>query len=689
MTREWKLPNRWPSPKRTEFLEIAKPPCNTPRDILAHSPDFSGSYFAYEPNADGNDLKYLEQAKSDEQLALALDRNGRFIPYWYLDRIDQQSILLEPLIDVEGSAYYKDLKNLYESENKIQPMLTEPFRYNGDTIIEQTYPIIINDEFVGVAGVDKTIKNMDVSLQVLKEKHQIDIFILSEGKRFLAMTTAQFDDLITRQLEDTPYEETFQSFYENAEQNQVKILKDPFSNKVSYYSQSVVPGANWLVVVMIPGDQVMGPIRRSLLPTIAITITVVVLVILIVLAGLHRFTKKLDRSVKAAQRLAEGDYSQSFDVNPKKMDEIGSFFQSLNSMMEQIQDRELRIQESEQRYRILIESSNTGVWEYNAQNAWFWCSNQYFEMLGLHAPDFQIEKGYDRSKALFDRIHPDEIDRVKSGFDSYVTTQTTELYEDIFRMEHANGEWLWIWARCRMLVDQTQNVTGTIIGTLIDITRQKNAEDELRLLNEDLENQVIERTAQYREAKDIAEKATKAKSDFLARMSHEIRTPMNAVIGLSDLALKTELSQNQRNYLSIVHQSSVGLLGIINDILDFSKIETGELIIERNSFSLETVIEEMLNIVANHAHEKGLELVIDLQNKLPSDILGDPLRLRQILLNLLSNAIKFTERGEIVISVTEKSRTNDQVEIQFAVKDTGSGIPQERIDRMFKTPSRI
>jgi len=659
------------------------------REILVHSPDFTGSYFAYEPDGDGNDQQYLQKAESDELLALATGREGRFIPYWYLDRVDHKSILLEPLIDVEGSSYYKDLKDLYLAEKKVQPMLTEPFRYNGETIIEQTYPIIIDGEFKGVAGVDKAIRNLDASLQELKKERRIDIFILSKGKRFLAMTTAQFDDLITKEFEKTPYAANFQPFFEHLGQNTIFKSKDPFSNKVSYFSGSFVPGADWLVVVMIPEEQVMLPIQRSLFPTISVAVIGVLLVVFVVILYLHHFSRKLDRSVSAAHRMAKGDYSQNFEVNPEKMDEIGSFLQSLNSMVQQIQERETRIQESEQRYRVLIESSNTGVWEYHVPSGWFWCSNQYFEMLGLQSSQFELENGYDRNRAFFQRVHPDDMARVTKGFDDYSATQSDELYEDTFRMVNENGKWIWVWARCRMLVDQTQKTTGTIIGTLIDITRRKNAEDELKRLNEELETLVIQRTEQYREAKELAEKATKAKSDFLARMSHEIRTPMNAIIGLSDLALKTELNQHQKNYLSIVYQSSVGLLGIINDILDFSKIEAGELTIESKLFSLEVFIDEIASIVANRAHEKGLELVVDYHSDLPNNIVGDSLRLRQILLNLLSNAVKFTEAGEIVISVKALGRLDDRIQIQFTVTDTGCGIPKERIVNMMKLHPEI
>ena len=216
------------------------------------------------------------------------------------------------------------------------------------------------------------------------------------------------------------------------------------------------------------------------------------------------------------------------------------------------------------------------------------------------------------------------------------------------------------------LWDENGELQG-VLGISRNITERANAEEAIR------------------RAKEAAEEATRMKSDFLANMSHEIRTPMNAVIGLSHLVLKTTLTPRQRDYVQKVQASGQHLLGIINDILDFSKVEAGKLDLEEADFELEKLLDNVSGLVSEKCHAKGLELLFDVAPDVPRTLVGDSLRIGQVLLNYANNAVKFTDRGEVLISVRASERTATGVLMQFRVRDTGIGLTPEQSARLFQS----
>jgi PAS domain S-box-containing protein len=232
--------------------------------------------------------------------------------------------------------------------------------------------------------------------------------------------------------------------------------------------------------------------------------------------------------------------------------------------------------------------------------------------------------------------------------------------EDFFPKFGESGRWLYVTAA--PLRDVDGKITGAI-ETLQDVTEQ-------------------------RRARQVAEAATQAKSDFLANMSHEIRTPMNAVIGMAHLALKTDLNARQRDYVKKIQQAGLHLLGIINDVLDFSKVEAGKMTVDRIELHLYDVLDNVASLVSEKTASKGLELIFDVAPDVPVALVGDPLRIGQVLINYVNNAVKFTEQGEVALVVRKQEETTDEVLLHFSVRDTGIGLSQEQMGRLFQSFSQ-
>jgi PAS domain S-box-containing protein len=297
------------------------------------------------------------------------------------------------------------------------------------------------------------------------------------------------------------------------------------------------------------------------------------------------------------------------------------------------------------------------------------------ELTGAKAQEMLGKGDYEYALPFYGERRPILIDLVllpQEEFEeryAHIERQGSILIGETY-VPHLKGGGVYLVATASALRDSKGNVVGAI-ETIRDITDRKQAEEELEL------------------AKAAAEAANQAKSAFLAMMSHEIRTPMNAVIGMSGLLLDTELTAEQRDFAETIRTSGDALLTIINDILDFSKIEAGRIELERQPLDLRGCVESALDLVASKAAEKGLELGCLIDDPVPQAIAGDVTRLRQILVNLLSNAVKFTDQGEIVVSVSATEKKPEFYELHFSVRDTGLGIPPDRMDRLFRSFSQV
>ena len=277
-----------------------------------------------------------------------------------------------------------------------------------------------------------------------------------------------------------------------------------------------------------------------------------------------------------------------------------------------------------------------------------------------------------RAAPFLDFVHPDDRADTVAAMSQLTTGARVINFENRYRTR--DGSYRWLEWNSSPSVDQ-----GVVYAAARDVTDRKRAEEELKRSAENLTQLVRELEV----AREKAEAAAIAKGEFLANMSHEIRTPMNAIIGMTSLALQTTLAPRQREYIRTANESAEALLIVLNDILDVSKIEAGRLALDRIPFSLRDTVEEAVRLFGPRAHEKRLELACHVRPDVPESVVGDPGRLRQVLINLVGNAVKFTDRGDVVVEVGLDSLTADEAVLRFTVSDTGIGIPKNKQWQIF------
>ena len=458
-------------------------------------------------------------------------------------------------------------------------------------------------------------------------------------------------------------------------------------------------------IVVYEGIEV-GTVRLGLTPTVfeekvfeTTWISLLSLLSVVLIVGF--FTKvvlnrilavPLEQLIGRIEAMADGRYEGVEREDP--LAEMQLILSKFNEMAEQVRLRENELRVSEQKYRSLFETSIEGI-------------------IGTDS-DFRIAMV---NKVMADMLGYDELEMVGMPVSGIVHPEEHEAHdiEVARRRDGASSRYE------RRLVRKDGGSVAVIVSSspqfndkgefsgsfsmITNITDLRMAQAELKLAYDQLEQRVIERTEELNktnrllkseihirkqtekqiiEAKEAAEAATRAKSEFLANMSHEIRTPMNAIIGMTHLAKMTQLTAVQKDYLNKIDISARSLLGIINDILDMSKVEAGMLSVESTGFRLNQVLEQLTSIISPRANEKKLEFLINVDKDVPPALVGDSMRLSQILINLCNNAVKFTDTGSVVVGIETLEMADDSVKLRFTVKDDGIGIKAEKIEELFQ-----
>ena len=358
-----------------------------------------------------------------------------------------------------------------------------------------------------------------------------------------------------------------------------------------------------------------------------------------------------------------GATSNDLDRLTTGSDEIGDLGRSFAYFVQEIEARDEHVRQSQRRLQNAIESIDEGFALFDADDRLVVANTRFRKIM---APDggADLAVGGSFGDIVRAAAATARFMNVRKGAAKWIDRQIARhgRATEPFMQEMADGTWL--------RVSERHTDEGGTVAVYSDITVLKRMSDELRI------------------AKEEAERANDAKSAFLATMSHEVRTPLNGIIGMSRLLGETRLDDEQREYCDTTIEAAETLLTIINDILDFSKVEAGALELERVPMQLEALVEGALDLMASKATEKGLELTSGIGEGVPAGILGDPLRLKQVLLNLLNNAVKFTNSGEVVLAV-ELAQPGPKPVLKVSVRDTGIGIPPDRMDRLFRSFSQV
>jgi len=578
------------------------------------------------------------------------------------------------------------------NENPGKFMKTNPYRSLTSPDVNVgivTALLDVTGKVYGVVGIDITLADLTAYIENVKVGHRGHMVLLDQKGIVLASRRKDTH----QQYIHSVYKTDRQTILQN-QQGYTIFTKDSEKEYFFFYTS---PELGWKLGMVIPVGEIDNEVRGAVNRILLYLCLALLMLSVLTLLALQRFVisplKKLNKGTGLIARTGKLDHH----IEIRSGDEIGHLAQSFNEMMDSIHhadvalkasEKELKnhrdnleeivaertedLENSKKRLAQIIDFLPDPTWVIDNDGqvvAW----NKAIEKLtGKKAADMLGKGDYEYSLAFYDERRPVMIDLVRDWnpeFENKYIAVKKDGENLISESHHPNlGEdGKYLSGIAGLLYDATGTATGAI-ESIRDITDLKRMEAELI------------------QAKQAADAANQAKGDFLANMSHEIRTPMNAVIGMTHLALKTDLTPKQKEYLIKIQSSANSLLGIINDILDFSKIEAGKLDMEAVDFNLDEVLDKLAHLITVKAREKeNLEVLFATAGNVPRILVGDSLRLGQILINLANNAVKFTDSGEIVVSTELVNKNPDSVTLKFSVSDTGIGLTREQKARLFQS----
>ena len=389
--------------------------------------------------------------------------------------------------------------------------------------------------------------------------------------------------------------------------------------------------------------------------------------------------KELDAEDLHLDRAAKGRWRP--DALDYLVNSVNDMRHNLRATYLEMQDTHQRLEQSEERLRLALEATNDGVWDWSVASGRVDYSPGWVKLLGFESEELAPEYSSWES-----RIHPGDRDLVLENLKAHMEGQVENIFVE-HRLKTKQGKWLWALGRGRVIERNPDGSPARVVGTVSNISTLKEAETQLRRLNEELEHRVHLRTVELEEARDEAEQASQAKSDFLSRMSHELRTPLNAILGftqLLDIDRDPPLSVEQSDFVHEILFAGKHLLDLINDILDIARIESGHLNLEPEAVNLESLSAECISLLNPLAEKNNIEFVMEINSASVAYV--DRLRLRQVIINLLSNAIKYNKPGG---KVTLSIKPTEKRQIYISVTDTGYGIEDDDLPKLFQPFERL